>query len=683
MDILVALILAATPAASPTVTIPLDDYEALRKLRERPSLTVVDQLRVVGTFARRDLAVELSGRTSGTQPTADVLSGEGYRLYGCRGDALLSRAESGSFAVTPLAPRFEVRCRVALDGSDRFAAEATPAVLEVTSSVADGELVRGDGGRSFSIVRRIEGDGGEALPPSVAGRYRVTLLPDESLFVYRLEVRNPGRRHRRFEVTLREAEHADSVNAPVAWDADGSRYRFDLPPGETTIELSGRLTGATFVPPVEASLQYLLIESHPLIRPDVRTAAKRVGVGEVGLPALHRGAQAFLLDGSAEVAWTATRLEALKTAGFAVGELTQIFFLGADGKARAETTLAVDNQGAPALALPLRGEPTFASVQGEPVFLTRDAEGRLFLPLAQGAQQVLTQEVRPFAARLGLGLARLELPRPGVAASRAHVELRYPEEWIPIYESVAPAGRLLLLRPSDLLALAALFLLVERALALGALRRRARLAVAASVALVAALAPDARPFLLAAAAAPIVVLAGALAWRRLSGWRRAFAFAGGAFVLLLAVIAFGTVGVVRDWEEHGVLSGMAYNRGMVGKLADVAESRAAAPLDGLVAKEHSGRGDAYEGLPAKIDIPQGARRSHFFREMVGPEAAVPVTVVLVAARAASAASWAAVALAIAIGLWLRREIGGAAQRFAARVRGEGSPQLEPGAPAPA
>lgn len=160
MHAILALVLCAAAPTPPTVTLPLEEYEALRKLRERPSLTVVDQLRVLGSFAGRDLAVELAGRASGTQPTVEVLGGEAYRPYACQGDALLSRAESGAFALTPLAPRFQLRCRVALDGSDRLAAVALAAVLEVTAAVADGELVaepRAAGGRPFSVVRRIQG----------------------------------------------------------------------------------------------------------------------------------------------------------------------------------------------------------------------------------------------------------------------------------------------------------------------------------------------------------------------------------------------------------------------------------------------------------------------------------------------------------------------------------------------
>ena len=116
MTLLLALLLAADPATSHQVSIPLEDYEQLRKQSERPALTVVDLLRVEGSFGRRDLVIALTGRASGSWPTADVLQAEGARLHSCEGDALLSRSETGAFAVTPLAPRFSLRCRVALDG---------------------------------------------------------------------------------------------------------------------------------------------------------------------------------------------------------------------------------------------------------------------------------------------------------------------------------------------------------------------------------------------------------------------------------------------------------------------------------------------------------------------------------------------------------------------------------------
>jgi len=671
VTLLFALLLAAAdPAGGATshATVPLEEYERLRKLDERPSITVVDLLRVEGSFSRRDLAVTLTGRAAGTWPTAEVLAAEGVRLHSCEGDALLSRGESGAFAVTPLAQRFRVRCKLALDGNDRLEGETTRAVLEVAAAVQDGELVAsaGDGGgRRFSVVRAIAGPK-EDLPPSVAGRYHLTLLPDETRFAYRLEVRNPSRGHRRFAVTLRDAEHVESVDAPVAWDAEGRTYRFDLPPGETTLSLAGRLTATSFTAPVAASVQYLLLESHPLIRPDIRAGAKRVGVGETGLSPAYRGAQAFLLDGGAEVAWVATRLEALKTAGLALDALDQVFFLGADGKARGEVSFDLDNQGAPALALPTAGEPTFASVAGDPAFLTRDAEGRLFLPLAQGRQPVEVQDVRPFGRALGFAVARLELPRPGVPASRARIELRYPAEWIPIYEELAPSSRLHLLDGSEAVLLLVLLLGAERLLALGGVARGRRWWLAGAVAALGALSPTALGAGLLLVAAPLLALAVAALFRRLAGWTRAVALAGIALGALVAIAVIGAMNVGGRMASGEIGSGpMNYASKMEVTLRSRAPGEAQDEAAGAVPAAAPRAG--YEGLPARIEIPPGARRTVFARELLATDSVRPVFAVMVAARLVAALTAAALLLVLLLAFALRRDLLAGVQAFRARL----------------
>ncbi len=668
---LIALVLAAE-APGPNVTLPLEEYEKLRHLRERPSVTVIELLRVEGNFRKRDLAISLAGRAAGTLPSADVLSGDGFRLYACEGDALVTRGESGAFALTPLAPRFKARCRVALDGSDRLEAKAMRAVLEVASGVDDGELVASGSGdeREFSVVRRLAGRA-EELPPSVAGRYRVTLLPEETRFVFRLEVRNPNRGHRRFELALREAEHVESVNAPVAWDMEGGHYRFDLPPGESAIELTGRLTGETFAPPVEAALQYLLVESHPLIRAEVTSGAKRVGVGEVGLAAQYRGAQAFLLGSRAEVSWKAVRLEALKTAGFAVSSLAQVFFLGADGSARGETEITVQNQGAPALAIPSVAEPTFASVSGEPAFLTKDESGRLFLPLAQGTQEVVVQDRRPFRAHLGLAAGMLDLPAIGGPASRATVELRYPAEWIPVYEELAPGARLHLLRGSEAFLLVALLVLAERLLAVFGLARRRRWLLAGAATLAAAFTTLLLALGLALTAAPLATLGAFALIRRLHGIRLAAALAGGAVVAVVSVVlAAALFPAMRDaqQDDYGSFAAkMAMNvsRSAVGAKPETSETPPAAAPEERFAKA---KGDAaYQGLPARIDIPPGRRRTVFAREMLATDTPRRVFVFLASARLVTAFAWGAALLALAIGVLLRRDFERGAREFAARL----------------
>jgi hypothetical protein len=689
LTLLLALLLAAEPSTSHQVSIPLADYEQLKKQTERPALTVVDLLRVEGSFAKRDLAVALSGRASGLWPTVEVLQAEGARLHSCEGEALLSRAESGGFAVTPLAQRFSLRCKLALDGSDRLEAEATAAVLEVVSAVQDGELVATSEGatRSFSVVRRFAGGEQPDLPPAVTGRYLVTLLPDETRFEYRLEVRNPARGHRRFEVALRAAEHVEGVDAKVAWDVEGTRYRFDLPPGETVLALRGRLSEARFVPPVEASLQYLLVQSHPLLRPDLTTGAKRVGVGETGLAAAFRGAQAFLLDGGgAEVSWTATKLQALKTAGIALSRLDQIFFLGTDGNASAESTLALDNQGAPSLTLPGAGY-TFASIGGEPVFLTHDEAGNLFLPLGQGSQSLVVQAKHAFDRRLGFGLARLELPKVSVPASQAAIQLRYPAEWIPVYEELAPASRWHLLELTELATLLLLVALAERLLALAGLSARRRWLLAVSLAVAGAFLPALRVTAVAVLVLGWLGLGVALLVQRLRGAARVVALLAGAGAVLVVVIAWGAGVVGAKRAVAPELDSYGYSRLMKVKGEEAMPMAAPEPSEGDVLAMDGGtraRTDAgavqgnasYEGLPAKIEIPPGARQTHFSRELLPLETPRRVTTLVVAAWFVSGLSTAAVLVFLGLAVLFRRALAAGAVVLVARVR-SGAPAAPP------
>lgn len=670
MSILLALLLAAE-VAGPNVTLPLEEYEKLRLLRERPSITVVDLLRIEGSFGRRDLSVTIQGRASGTQPTAEVLGGEGFRLYGCTGEALVTRAESGSFALTPLGPRFEARCRVALDGSDRLEATAFPAVLDVASAVSDGELVsNGAGGeRAFSIVRRLSG-GDAVLPPSVAGRYKVTLLPEETRFRYQFEVRNPNRGRHRFAIPLREAEHVESVDAPVAWDKEGGAYRFDLPPGESTIELTGTLAGASFAPPVEASLQYLLLESHPLIRAEVTGTPKRVGAGEVGLGAQFRGAQAFLLEPGREVGWKTVRLEALKTAGLAVGRLEQIFFMGAAREVRAETRLAIDNQGAPALELPIQGEATFASIAGAPAFLTRNEAGRLFLPLGQGEQAVVVQTKRSFGSFLGLAVASLDLPQLGAPASQAGVELRYPAEWYPVYEELAPESRLGLLERAELLRLAVLALLAERLLALLRIASRRRYLIAGAVVVAAAFSPILLGATFSCAVLFFVAVAMAWLWKRLSGLRLLAALALPVLAGLGALQLAGSVSYAPPAEESAhVYAGEDSDAAVFMKgRGDKYMARSAPVPDAAAPATPGSAAPAYQGLPARIDIPRGARESAFHRQLLATDEPRRVFVVLASSRLVALLTWATTLAAFGLALLWRADLAQGARDLVTRLK---------------
>lgn len=666
----VALVLLAGPGTgraetpetggSPRVTLPLSEYEQLRKLRETSSLTVVDTLKVGGSFASRTLSLVLAGRSSGTLPPAVVLeSVEGAALAGCDGTALVSRGDGAAYTLTPLGPRFEVRCRLVSSSGDRLSFVAGKAVLFPEGDVADGEFLPGadpgDGTRPFTVVRRIA-TAGEALAPTATGRYRITLLPDETRFRWTIEVRNPNRGRAPFELVLASGERVQEIVAPGPYDVKDGRTRFDLPPGDGTIVLTGTLAGSQFRAPVEAALSYLLLESHPLLRAEAKTAAKRVSPQETGLPREFRGGQAFLLGKGDGFGWSVTRLEALRATSYAVRSTTQILYVPADGSVLGQSVFDLDNQGASDLALPSSPEPTYAAFGDEAVFLTKNAKGELWLPLASGPQSLLLQSRQALRRVLGLAAGSLSLPHLPVPSTRYAVELGYADAWVPLYERFGGESRFaapgLSAFVASLLLSGWLFALLRQL----SVEPRSAVPLAAVLALSTFASDTAAFFVVVAAVVLSALWLAALVRERKLRLRTLVALGAlGAFAVLVVLAVAIPSGLLRSSGPGAPPPQVAfYSESAPGpapaarkaKLADAPESPAAEPPAGTPAA-------AYEGLPARVELPRGARSTWWSREMLSADA-VPRVRVLLAGRTLVTLGQALVVLAALGLLWRGR-----------------------------
>lgn len=197
--------------------IPLAEYQTLRDANDRPSATVIDTVRLAGTFRGRDLTITFSGRSIGTRPQAGVIEGtQDVTIAGCTGAGILTRTAKGSFAVIPTAETFDLKCSLRLAGSDRVQMHVPASVLAVESNVTDGELIAGDeddkGGRSYSLVRQVT-TSGERLAATATGRYLITLLPDATRFRYAIDVHNPNRSTSTLVLALVSNEHLQEIAA--------------------------------------------------------------------------------------------------------------------------------------------------------------------------------------------------------------------------------------------------------------------------------------------------------------------------------------------------------------------------------------------------------------------------------------------------------------------------------------
>ncbi len=592
---------------------------------------------MTGSFGTRTLSLFLAGRSSGTLPAATVLeSVEGAALAGCDGSALVSRGDGAAYTLTPLGPRFEVRCRLVPSSGDRLSFVAGKAVLYPEGDVADGEFLQGtdpgDGTRPFTVVRRIAASG-EALAPTATGRYRITLLPDETRFRWTIEVRNPNRGRAPFDLALASGERVQEVVAPGPYDVKEGRTRFDLPPGDGTIVLTGTLAGSEFRAPVEAALSYLLLESHPLLRAEAKTPAKRVSPQETGLPREFRGGQAFLLGKGDAFGWSAKRLEALRATSYAVRSTTQTLFVPADGPVLGQSLFELDNQGASDLALPSSPEPTYAAFGDEAVFLTKNEKGELWLPLASGPQSLLLQSRQKLGGRLGFATGSLAVPHLPVPSTRYAVELRYPDAWVPLYERFGGESRF----AAPGLGTFVVFLLLSgwlfallRQLAFGP---KGALPLAVGLALAAQASGTAAFFVLAAALVLSVLWLAALVRERTLRLRTLVVLGAlasfAALVVLAVLIPSGLVSPVGARAPEG--RAVHYEESVspaapAAKAARLGETPTSPEAEPLAGGEG---GAAYEGLPAKVELPRGARSTWWSREMLAADAAPRVRVLLV------------------------------------------------------
>jgi hypothetical protein len=625
------------------------------------SFTVVDSARLAGTFRDRNLTVTFIGRSVGRRVTTSVLSAAGgISVWGCSGQAVITRGDD-SFRLTPLADSFTTTCRIAASGSDRLELAATRDVLALESGVGDGELVAAsraeDGTSRYSLVRQ-SGGSGETVAPTATGHYLITLLPDESRFRYAIDVHNPNRHRHTLEVRFRSGEHLQQVDAVAPYEVVDGAYRFDLQPGDTTLVLKGQLPGDSFTPPVEASLQYLAIENHPVIRPKIAGAVKRVSAAETGAPTQFRGPQAFLLARGETVRWTKSRLEALHTVSYAVSGARHTFFIPAEGAVLGESAVAIDNQGASDVTLPLRPEPTYVSIEDEPIVMTKDTDGKLTVPLSAGKQTIVVQHRQSVRHVAGFGFGRLVIPQLAVPATSLFVTINYPRQWHPIVQSFSTRTKFWLPSSVMMLVFLGLLLWTERLLSWLRIAMKQRLAIALACAAAAAAFDT---------FAIVVVFADALltiAWFIPQFRKEKWTFFKGltaTAVVAVAILMFGYSLQTRRRLDSFANSGS-------GGLASVAEplpisGEAKDYFDEASRQEKAlrvGVGDTsskqelnYQGLPARFEIPEGERHGYFGQEMLPTDREQAVRVLLVSSSIVWLLGVILVALALAA-IWRSR-----------------------------
>lgn len=657
------------PAAAPaqgtsSVSIPLTVYDEMRKAGENASATVVDTMTVGGAFHDRSLTMTFAGRSVGVRAAVEIIhDATNVTLSGCSGDALITRAGKGAFELVALAPSFTLKCDVRLSGSDRLQMNVQPSVLAVRSAVTDGELVTAEeddkGARGLTLVRQVVGTG-ETLETTATGHYVITLLPDTTRFHYAIQVHNPNRGTSPLPLRLVSNEHLQEIDSAAPYEIKDGTYIFAMPPGDSTINLNGELRGTSFAPPVAASLQYAVLESHPLLRPIVQGTPKRVSTTETGITTQYRGATAFEIGPHERLTWTVTRLEALRAISYAVRSVTHTFFVPANGPILGESNFDIDNQGAPELVIPPKPEPTFVSLQAEPVLMTKNAHGDLTIPLSSGDQQVVVQH-RQATPHWGMLVTQLDVPRVPVPATYTSVELRYPPHWLPLWQAFASQASVWRPGVTGLLLFLLLALWLERVLAFLEVKFSSRVAIALILAFASALIPT------------VAWLTGLAAIFVSAVWfaanRKRWTTKQLVLTALVAGVA-GFVGLVANNLGRVSSHNMKYE---AVQRADSSAASEAANTSNSNARANVA-GFAYQGLPAKFELPSGVRFGSFREQMLAADRPQTVTIVLLSM---TLVTWLAMALTLVAAWLLWRERAGIKSILRARMATATEPAAAP------
>jgi hypothetical protein len=273
---------------------------------------------------------------------------------------------------------------------------------------------------------------------------------------------------------------------------------------------------------------------------------------------------------------------------------------------------------------------------------------------------------------LGFATGSLAVPHLPVPSTRYAVELRYPGAWVPLYERFGGESRFAAPGLDTFvvfLLLSGWFFALLRQLAFepaGALLLAGGLALAAQASGTAAF------FVLAAAVLLSVLWLAALVRERKPRLRTLVAFGAlasfAALVVLAVLVPSGLLGPAGARAPEGRA---VHYEDSVSPAAPAAKAvrlggTATSPETEPQATEEGGA--TYEGLPAKVELPRGARSTWWSREMLAADAAPRVRVVLVSGALVTLARALVVLAALGL-LWAsRRRLLEGLRRLRARGR---------------
>jgi len=249
---------------------------------------------------------------------------------------------------------------------------------------------------------------------------------------------------------------------------------------------------------------------------------------------------------------------------------------------------------------------------------------------------------------LGIGFGRVIVPQLEVPASQTNVTMTYPGEWIPLYEGFSRRSQLWTPDFGMVLLFLALALWIERLLAWLSVPLLPRMLMALAGGLAATIVFTFMVLVIVACSALTIAWIATIPMRQRVGVSVAIGVV--ALVVFLAVMA-SNVSMRKYEAASGEYSAPT---------STVASRAPQAPEE-----QKDVSGFAYQGLPAKFELPTGSRRSDFAQELLRTDREQSVLVVAVSM---ALVKWLGLLIAIAVVIALLRERKTMVETFRAHMR---------------
>lgn len=640
---LLAMNAPATTTTSSTVTIPVQEYLNLVRQNEKPRFVTILGASLSGKFGER-LSFTLNGQASSLNEKREFLrfDPQNVSFENCSGDAQIA-FEGGSASLLALAPKFTLKCDILPKnwGQVQF---TLVQVMGARTDVAGAEalvLTDPNGDRQISVTKSVGGGSRpeENLPVTAVGRFRISLLPENARFDYDISIENPARGSRPFDIRFANGEIPSRVATDGEYTEEGGVLRLRLKPGSNSVRIEGPYTAPQFKSPIAGGPHYLLIENHQLLQVTTESQARRVSARDAGLSSRFAGQRAFLLQTDGDtVAWTTKKLDVLPALGFSVESADYNYFIPTRGKGVVEATFRINNQGQPEIPLAVGGRPLYLEVDGQPQVLATNPEGELLLQLTPGVRSVYVQYEAPTETRASIGFPFLRLAKPNSVMSQIQSRLSFEDGASLLWAQGLSKSESDLLDLS-LLARFAMFAAFTYFF-FSALKKLWRIGTAIAAGVIAA-----HSFGLALFALLLLGVATLVRHRtRLIAWFSGIKWTwdktlgglvvgGGLAIAMVLVFSFTLLKISGDLSGEGP-GARNMTAGLLQNKVSSYGARGAAPLMESYAADASpaeameqdgggaiGGGD-YQGLPAKVVVPEGRRVIHFERGLI--EASAPV-----------------------------------------------------------